>query len=153
MLYLISQHFGTRGFQEHHQILQILVEDLKTATTLSGQKGLDKGGSRFATGGDRCSVMYIEKLLSMRLQTSGPLYLWPLTTSTHQGVNKSICLSTMAQDANTSNKRFTNQKNRKLQKAGLTPSKITAITGLDDYIEVDLDEHRSTTARLFEQLW
>ena len=193
VFYLISQHFGTRGCQEHHQLQ---VEHLKIVKKGDGSEteyiewteGLTKtrqGGLTkryrhlaqrvFATGGHHCAVRYLEKLLSKRppsLRHSGPLYLRPLAKSTPVeavwfssqpvGVNSiNSFMSTMAKQAglNTSNKRFTNHSVRKttvrkLQKAGLPPSKITAITGhkshqnLDDYTDMDLDEHRNTTSVL-----
>ena len=105
--YLISQHFGTRGCQEHHQIR---VEDLKVVKKSDGsgdteyiewtegltktrQGGLTKSNRQltqglFTTGGDNCAVMYLEKLLSKRppsVRNSGPLYLRPLVRFTAGG--------------------------------------------------------------------
>ena len=98
-LYCISQHFGTRGCQEHHQIR---VEDLKfvkkpgsdvteyvewvEGPTKTRQADLNKGHRRvtqrmFATSCNRCPVKFLEELISRRppqLQNSGPLYLQPL---------------------------------------------------------------------------
>ena len=94
-----SQHFGTRGCQEHHQIC---IEDLKfvrnpttgepeyvewvEGITKTRQGGLVKKERRvpqrmFATGEDRCPVAMLMKLISKRpesLRSSGPLYLTPL---------------------------------------------------------------------------
>ncbi len=94
-----SQNFGTRGCQEHHQLC---VEDLKfvrnhttgeteyvewvEGITKTRQGGLTKKERRvpqrmFATGGDRCPVAILEKLISKRpllLRSCGPLYLTPL---------------------------------------------------------------------------
>ena len=187
--YLLSQHFGTRGCQEHHQVR---IEDLKSADgsgtteyiewtegqTKTRQGGLTKSNRRvtqrvFATGGERCTVMFIDKLISKRpplLQHTGPLYLRPLArfnpednvwfSSQPVGVNTiNTYMAKMAELAglNKTNKRFTNHSVRKttvrkLQKAGVPPSKITAITGhknqqsLADYTEMDLEEHCETSA-------
>ena len=99
VFYIISQHFGTRGRQEHHQIR---VEHLRfvcnaqtgvtefieweEGLTKTQQGGLVKQQRRlkqkvFATGDSRCPVQFIQKLISKRpapLKTSGPLYLQPL---------------------------------------------------------------------------
>ena len=115
--FTISQHFGTRGCQEHHQ-LQVqdfkFVCDPQTEQTLfvewvegptkTCQGGLTKMDRRlpqkmFATGDERCPVKLLEKLISVRppsLKHSGPLYLRPFEKptkdvwfSTHSvGINK-----------------------------------------------------------------
>ena len=96
---LFSQHLGTRGRQEHHQIR---IEDLKAvrdATTghishvewVEGPTKTRQGGLNkrprpvvqklMRTGGPRCPVSCFEILISKRpaeLQTCGPLYLSPL---------------------------------------------------------------------------
>ena len=98
IFYLLSQQFGTRGCQEHHQLC---VEDLKFVCDPSGiavyvewvegltktrQGGLNKTERRlpqkmFAREGSRCPVKFLELLISKRpekLRCSGPLYLRPL---------------------------------------------------------------------------
>ena len=99
MFFLLSQNFGTRGCQEHHQIK---IEDLKLiynpssgealyvdwveGPTKTRQGGLAKqercvSQRMFAIGGDRCPVKIFQKLLNKRpepLKSSGPLYLTPL---------------------------------------------------------------------------
>ena len=99
MFYLVSQHFGTRGRQEHHQIQ---MEDLKTThdpvsgaittiewiegPTKTRQGGLNKRPRMVTqkllrTGGPRCPVAAYELLVSKRppeLKQHGPLYLAPL---------------------------------------------------------------------------
>ena len=98
IFYLISQQFGTRGCQEHHQLR---VEELKFVSDPSGktlyvewvegltktrQGGLSKTERRlpqkmFAHGGSRCPVKFLELLITKRpqkLRSSGPLYLRPL---------------------------------------------------------------------------
>ena len=105
--YLISQHFGTRGCHEHHQVR---VEDLKVVKKSDGsgdteyiewtegltktrQGGLTKSNRQltqriFTIGGENCAMMYLEKLLSKRppsLRNSGPLYLRPLVRFTAGG--------------------------------------------------------------------
>ena len=98
VFFLISQQFGTRGCQEHHQLR---LEDLKfvcdpTGKTISvewvegltktRQGGLSKIERRlpqkmFAQGGDHCPVKFMELLISKRpqkLRKTGPLYLRPL---------------------------------------------------------------------------
>lgn len=98
IFYLLSQQFGTRGCQEHHQLR---VEDLKFVCDPSGttvcvewvegltktrQGGLSKTERRlpqkmFAHEGSRCPVKFLELLISKRpqkLRCSGPLYLRPL---------------------------------------------------------------------------
>ena len=98
IFYLISQQFGTRGCQEHHQLQ---VEELKFVRDPSGktlyvewvegltktrQGGLSKTEQRlpqkmFANEGSRCPVKFLELLISKRpqkLRCSGPLYLRPL---------------------------------------------------------------------------
>lgn len=98
IFFMLSQQFGTRGCQEHHQLR---VEDLKFIRNTSGetifvewvegltktrQGGLNKMERRlpqklFAQGGDRCPVKFLELLISKRpesLKDTGPLYLRPL---------------------------------------------------------------------------
>lgn len=98
IFYLISQQFGTRGCQEHHQLR---LEDLKFVCDPSGktilvewvegitktrQGGLSKIERRlpqkmFAHKGSRCPIKFLELLISKRpqkLRYSGPLYLRPL---------------------------------------------------------------------------
>ena len=95
VFYIISQQFGTRGRQEHHQIriehLRFVCNPQSGATefieweeglTKTRQGGLVKQQRRmkqkvFATGDSRCPVKFIEWLISKRpsqLKTSGPLY-------------------------------------------------------------------------------
>ena len=97
--FLLGQHFGTRGCQEHHQLK---VEDLKlTKEPVSGkvievewvegptktrQGGLNKRlrpvtQKLFRVGGPKCPIACLEKVLSKRpddLCDNGPLYLCPL---------------------------------------------------------------------------
>ena len=99
IFYTISQQFGTRGRQEHHQIR---IEELKfvknagtgeteyiewvEGLTKTRQGGLSKKERRvpqrmFAVGGDRCPVRLLERMISRRpsiMKMSGPLYLTPL---------------------------------------------------------------------------
>ena len=83
IFYLISQQFGTRGCQEHHQLR---IEDLKFVRDPSGsvlyvewvegltktrQGGLSKTEQRlpqkmFAHEGSRCPVKFLELLISKR---------------------------------------------------------------------------------------
>ena len=103
IFFLLSQYFGTRGRQEHHQIR---VEDLKivrdasngemasvewvkgpTKTRKSGLHKRPRAVSQkiFKTSDPRCPVAYIEKLLSkwpLELRESGRLYLAPLSKYT-----------------------------------------------------------------------
>ena len=86
VFFQVSQHTGTRGRQEHHQIK---IEDLKLVKNCSGEvthiewvEGLTKtrqGGLKI--DGPKCRVSAILKQLSKRpesMSTSGPLYLTPL---------------------------------------------------------------------------
>ena len=96
----LSQHYGTRGCQEHHQLK---VEDLKFVRDISGNLvsvewvegptktrpgGLTKADRRlpqrmFRQGGERCPVMFLNLMISKRpdvLKDCGPLYLRPLDT-------------------------------------------------------------------------
>ena len=99
VFFLFSQHFGTRGRQEHHQLH---IEDLKTvrdATTghishiewVEGPTKTRQGGLHkkarpvvqklMRTGGPRCPVSCFEALISKRpaeMQAHGLLYLVPL---------------------------------------------------------------------------
>ena len=99
IFFLLSQNFGTRGCQEHHQIN---IEDLKLIYNPSSGEALyvewvegptktRHGGlakqercapqRMFAIGGDKCPVEIFQKLLNKRpesLKSSGPLYLTPL---------------------------------------------------------------------------
>ena len=98
VFFLVTQHMGMRGRQEHHQIR---VEDLRIVRDVDGdvtyiewiegptktrQDGLKKRPQSdtkkiFNHGGPRCPVAAILKLLSKRpesLISSGPLYLTPL---------------------------------------------------------------------------
>ena len=99
MYFTISQHFGTRGCQEHHQLQvqdlkfvcdpqteQTLIVEWVEGPTKTRQGGLTKMDRRlpqkmFATGDERCPVKLLEKLISLRppsLKQSAPLYLRPL---------------------------------------------------------------------------
>ena len=80
-LYILSQHFGTHGCQEHHDIK---IEELKVVKPPNGETdyvqwtegltktrkgGLSKPARRieqrmFAVGGPRCPVMLLEMMLS-----------------------------------------------------------------------------------------
>ena len=98
MFFMLSQQFGTRGCQEHHQLC---VEDLKFVRDTQGktmyvewvqgvtktrQGGLTKIDHRlsqklFATDDEWCPVRFLEQLISKRpksLSNVGPLYLQPL---------------------------------------------------------------------------
>ena len=95
---MLSQQFGTRECQEHHQLC---VEDLKFVRDTQGktmyvewvegvtktrQGGLTKMDHRlsqklFATDDEWCPVRFLEQLISKRpksLSNVGPLYLQPL---------------------------------------------------------------------------
>ena len=95
--YVVSQQFGTRGHQEHHQIM---LDDLKwvkdpdTGSTVyiewvEGITKTRKGGLQkaerkltqrmFATGGPRCPVSILEFMISKRPPELSHLYLRPLT--------------------------------------------------------------------------
>ena len=99
MYFTISQHFGTRGCQEYHQLQvqdlkfvcdpqteQTLIVEWVEGPTKTRQGGLTKMDRRlpqkmFATGDERCPLKLLEKLISLRppsLKQSGPLYLRPL---------------------------------------------------------------------------
>ena len=98
VFYIISQQFGTRGRQEHHQIriehLRFVCNPQSGATEfIEWEEGLMKTrqGSLvkqqrrmkqvFATGDSQCPVKFIQRLISKhpsQLKTSGPLYLQPL---------------------------------------------------------------------------
>jgi len=99
VFYTLSQHFGTRGRQEHHQIKAEELKFVKNALTgeteyvervegltKTRQGGLVKKERRvpqqaYATGGNRCPVRLLEKLFSKRpekMKAFGPLYLTPL---------------------------------------------------------------------------
>lgn len=100
LFFLISQHFGTRGRQEHHQIR---IEDFKAihdpvtgeitsiewveGPTKTRQGGLNKRPRMvtqklYRTGGQRCPVAAYELLISKRPTDHGPLYLSPLRKET-----------------------------------------------------------------------
>lgn len=98
VFYTLSQQFGTRGRQEHHQIM---IEDLKfvknaitgqteyvewvEGLTKTRQGGLTKRDRRvpqraYATQESRCPVRFLEKLVAKRpekMKNSGALYLTP----------------------------------------------------------------------------
>ena len=99
IFYLLGQHFGTRGCQEHHQVR---IEELKftrepgigeitkvewmEGPTKTRQGGLNKlprmvSQKLYIIGGNKCPVACLEKLISKRpvdLSATGPLYLSPL---------------------------------------------------------------------------
>ncbi len=98
VFFILSQQFGTRGCQEHHQIC---IEHLKFVRDPTGkalfvewvegitktrQGGLSKTERRlpqrmFSNGNDRCPIRFLELLISKRPpqhRNSGPLYLRPL---------------------------------------------------------------------------
>ena len=107
IFYTLSQHFGTRGRQEHHQLR---LEDLKfVKNAITGEiehvewvEGLTKtrrGGlvknkrrvpqKAYKTGERSCPVHLLEKLISKRpesLKLSGLLYLTPLTKYTGRDI-------------------------------------------------------------------
>ena len=104
VLYTLSQQFGTRGWQEHHDIeLEHLkfVKDSVTHSTdyIEWKAGITKtrqGGLKYSTrkvsqkmfaiGGPKCPVALLELMVSKRpnsLKTSGPLYLQPLRKPKH----------------------------------------------------------------------
>lgn len=98
VFFVLSQQFGTRGCQEHHQLR---IEHFKFVSDTTGKTlsmewvegptktrpgGLSKTDRRlpqkiFAHGGDRCPIKLVELLISKRphrLKATGPLYLRPL---------------------------------------------------------------------------
>ena len=123
------------------------------------------------TGGSRCPVTLLEKLLSKRppeLELAGPLYLSPLRKQrdwshvnvwfSRQPVGVNIInnfMKRMATQAglDTTQKHFTNHSMRKttvrsLKKTGVSSREIMAITGhrseqsLADYDQLNIDDHR-----------
>ena len=193
VFYVLSQHFGTRGRQEHHQIR---VEELKfvknavtgeadyvewvEGVTKTRQGGLVKKERRvpqqaYATGGIRCPVRLLKKLVSKRpenMKMSGPLYLTPLRSfqadrevwyaTTPVGVNTiNNYMKSMANAAGLdgTGKRLTNHSVRKttvrkLQKQGIPNSDIAAITGhrnvqsLQQYAEMEQENHAQISKAL-----
>ena len=99
VFFLVSQHIGTRGRQEHHQIW---IEDLKKnprpnmgqkchswkdwrtyedKTRWSSQTSQNGGTKLYRTGSQRCPIAVYELLISKHppeLRNVGPLYLAPL---------------------------------------------------------------------------
>ena len=98
IFFQFTQHFGTRGCQEHHQLK---VEDLKFVCGKSGKLvsvdwvegstktrpgGLTKTDCRlpqrlFSQGGERYPFMFLQLMISKRpdiMKDCGPLYLRPL---------------------------------------------------------------------------
>ncbi|XP_065918766.1 uncharacterized protein KIAA1958-like [Dysidea avara] len=188
MFFLISQHFGTRGRQEHHQIR---IEDLHISRahgidgkinvikwmegpTKTRQGGLNKKPRMitqkfFRIDGKKCPVAAYELMISKRpldLKSHGPLYLTPIRNETWNNkdvwytsvplgvnsINTFIPRMVVAAGLDHTNKHYTNHSIRKttvkkLKKAGVTPTEITAITGhknqqsLTDYDELDTDDH------------
>jgi len=188
VFYVLSQHFGTRGRQEHHQIR---VEELKfvknavtgeadyvewvEGVTKTRQGGLVKKERRvpqqaYATGGIRCPVRLLKKLVSKRpenMKMSGPLYLTPLRSfqadrevwyaTTPVGVN--TINNYMQHGLDGTGKRLTNHSVRKttvrkLQKQGIPNSDIAAITGhrnvqsLQQYAEMEQENHAQISKAL-----
>ena len=98
MFFLINQHFGTRGRQEHHQMKiedfkvcygidsKVEVTDWMEGPTKTRHGGLNKKPwmvtqKLFRTGDRKCPVATYELLVSKRpsqLKCHGPLYLTPL---------------------------------------------------------------------------
>ena len=98
VFYTLSQHFGTRGRQEHHDIRLEELKFVKSPTgeidyvqwteglTKTRKGGLNKPTRRiqqrvFAVGGARCPVKLLEMMLSKHpeeLKMTGLLYLTPL---------------------------------------------------------------------------
>jgi hypothetical protein len=107
MWWLLTQHFGLRGQQEHHTMA---VEDFefgeddngiayvsfKDNPTKTHQGGLhitkrQQLPKMFATGEKRCPVSLFKEYLSRRpvfLRTNGPFYLPPLSKTTRNNVSK-----------------------------------------------------------------
>ncbi|CAH3150789.1 unnamed protein product, partial [Porites evermanni] len=144
MWWLLTQHFGLRGRQEHHGMR---LEDFRI---MNGDDGIE---------------FYISRRPS-NLRTSGPFYLsikynrraddeiWykvqPMGENKINSMMKSIISGTSFE---TSEKRFSNHSARKtvvskMKKANLERSAIAKVTGhrniqsLDDYDEADEDEQR-----------
>ena len=154
IFYVISQQFGTRGCQEHHQLR---IEDLKFVRTPSGAtifvEWVSKTERRlpqrlFVQGGDRYPVYFLELLISKRppnLKNTGPLYLRPLDkpledvwySSQPVGVNTiDTYMKKIAKLGNVdfTNKKFTTHSVRRqlsvsCKRQGFLNDKIAAITG------------------------
>ncbi|KAK3732358.1 hypothetical protein QZH41_006621 [Actinostola sp. cb2023] len=141
MWYLLTQQFGLRGCQEHHDMF---VEDF---TFTKDDNGVDyityeenptktrQGGLRkkrrvvqpkmFATGGERCPVKLFKTFLSRRpedMKANGPFYLAvierPKTVVWYKrqtmGVNTiNLFMKNMASEAEIDGKRLTNHSARK----------------------------------------
>ena len=120
LFFTFSQHFGTRGHQEHHQIR---IEDLKLVTnavtgnidyvewvegiTKTRQGGLVKKErtpqQAYITGGIKCPVHLLQTALDHRppsCKTSGPLYLTPIRNFSHK---RDVWYTTMLVGINTIN--------------------------------------------------
>ena len=94
MWWLLTQHFGLRGRQEHHDVkvddFQLCKDDngVEFVQFTEGQTKTRQGGLRtkhrdfqprmFAAGGERCPVALFKQFVSRRpqnLKTTGPFYL------------------------------------------------------------------------------
>ena len=141
---------------------KVLFVEWVEGITKTRQGGLSKTERRlpqrmFSQGNDRCPVRFLELLISKRppqLRNSGPLYLRPLDQPRNdvwyslQPIGERTINTFMKELAKRggldyTNKRFTNHSVRKitvrkLQKAGVTNDKISAIYGHQNAYETML---------------
>ena len=142
VFFMLSQQFGTRGCQEHHQLR---IEDLEfvhdpqgkimyvewvegpTKTRQGGLREMDRWLPQklFATDGERCPVRFLEQILSKRpknLNRAGPLFPTTPKATTRCVVFLSASRSAQNQlfmreivtlgGLDCTNKRFTNWKKK-----------------------------------------
>ena len=154
MWWLLTQHFGLRGRQEHHGMrlddFRILEGPTKTRQAGLNAKSRSFQPKMFLTGGERCPVALFREFIRRRpstVQQSGPFYL-AIKTNRHgddetwykaqpKGVNKinSMMKCIIAGTSlETSEKRFSNHSARKtvvnkMKKASLERSAIAKVTG------------------------
>ncbi|KAK2548374.1 Uncharacterized protein P5673_031442 [Acropora cervicornis] len=161
MWWLLTQHFGLRGRQEHHDMK---VDDFQLCKDDNGVEFVQftEGHECLPVGGERCPAALFKQFVSRRpqkLKTTGPFYLsiktnrrpddnvWfkvqPMGELKINDMMKSIVADTILES---SDKKFTNHSARKtvvskLKKVNLKRSGIVKVTGhknfqsLDDYDE------------------
>ncbi|CAH3154921.1 unnamed protein product, partial [Porites lobata] len=162
MWFLLTQHFGLRGCQEHHDMY---VEDFAFSTDDNGIEFVtyEENPTKTRQGGLRKKRRVVQpKMFATEMRNSGPFYLALNERPTTQvwykrqrmGVNSiNSFMKNMASQADIQGKKFTNHSARKtlvkkLKAANQPRSAIIGVTGhtnersLADYKEGDEKEQR-----------
>ena len=115
----------------------------------------------FTDGSERCPVMFLENSSQEDLSLSGAMDSFTYSHLENSALKvmcgfhcKVLEINSVMAELDRTNKRFTNhsvRKMRKLQKARLSPTKITAMIGhkkIQSLSEMDPEDHRQVSAAL-----